>query len=159
MINEYERRIDLCSKAVEKATKKSKHRWGFAADYQGIEIEIETEVGEGKVIVLMDTGHGPRFPKYITLTVHGYIDHEVNKKVNIGGGGLTRSSKKFLPNEISVAWLTAAILDVAQTVKSICTTENMTKLKSEALVLRRKELKETSLAKYQTTFLKINSNK
>jgi len=154
---EYDRRIKLCSKAVDRATKKLGLSWGFAENYQGIEIRLDTEVGTGEVIILMDTGHGPRFPKYIVLTVHGVVDYDVNKNVNIGGGGIERSKNKFLPDQISEKWLKTAISNSAKTVRSICTAENMAKLKKEALALRRREINEYKSARFQRTRLTVAS--
>lgn len=155
---ECDQRIDLCSKAVEKATKKLKLDWGFAENYQGIEIKVDTEVGYGLVIVLMDTGHGPRFPKFVTLTVHGYVDYDVNKNVNISGGGIGRTKNKFLPDGISVKWLQEALSSTAKTVKSICTAKNMVRLKKEALALRRREINEHSSSRFQRTKLTVTSH-
>ncbi|HBC45049.1 MAG: hypothetical protein UX08_C0010G0007 [Candidatus Collierbacteria bacterium GW2011_GWB1_45_35] len=154
---EYDRRIKLCANAVEKATKKLRLGWGFAEDYQGIEIKVDTEVGYGMVIVLMDTGHGPRFPKFITLTVHGYVDYGVNKNVRIGGGGLLRSRNKFLPDQISEKWLKIAISNSAKAVQAICTAANMAKLKKEALAKRRLEIKSSQLARHKQTILNVTS--
>lgn len=155
MNDEYYRRINLCAKAVDKATKKLKlNDWHIAQDFQGIEINIDTEMGEGKVIVLVGTGHGPRFPKYITLTVHGVVRHEVNSHVRIGGGGFERSENKFYPDHISQKWLLDAISKVSKCVKTVCSTKNMERLKKEALALRREEtIKESGLARYQSTYL------
>ena len=141
---EYDRRIKFCAKAIDKATKKLKLQWGFAEDYQGVEIAIPTEVGDGQVIVLMDTGHGPRFPKFITLTVHGYVDYSVTKN-------------KFLPDQISEKWLKVAISNAAKTVQAICTTKNMAKLKKEALALRRQAVKDLKISPNQRTILTITS--
>ena len=154
---EYDRRIKFCAKAIDKATKKLKLQWGFAEDYQGVEIAIPTEVGDGQVIVLMDTGHGPRFPKFITLTVHGYVDYSVTKNIDICGGGLIRSKNKFLPDQISEKWLKVAISNAAKTVQAICTTKNMAKRKKEALALRRQAVKDLKISPNQRTILTITS--
>ncbi len=153
MNDEYERRKSLCSKAVNKVTKKLGLTWGFAEDYQGIEIKVDTEVGEGKVIILFETGHGPRFPKYITFAVHGYIDHQVNKRVSICGGGIGWTKTKFLPDKINLLWLQDAINNSAKSIKYICTSERMAYLQKEALELRRRELKEKLVTKHQETIL------
>jgi len=157
MNSEYYRRINLCSKAVDRATKRLRLDWGFAEDYQGIEIKVDTEIGYGMVIILMDTGHGPRFPKFITLTVHGYVEYDVNKNVSIGGGGLRRSKNKFLPDQISEKWLKMVISNSAKTIQEICTTENMARLKKEALALRRQEVKDSKVSRFQRTTLKVIS--
>ena len=154
-VDEYDRRIDLCGKAVAKATEKLGLRCHFASDYQGIEIRVDTETGIGKVIILMDTGHGPRFPKYVTLSVHGYVEKYINSKVNICSGGIASSESKFLPDQISTKWLHDAISKTASAIRSICTIENMEKLKVEALALRRQALKNSPLARYGSTTLHI----
>jgi hypothetical protein len=140
---EYHRRIHLCERAVLKAAKAAGLDACVTGEFQGCEVKVDTEVcADGRVIILMGTGYHPRFPKYVTLTVHGVIWRRVNKRVKISGGGLGRSEQKFLPDKISQAWLKKAITQAAQAVRETCTAKNMEKLRKEALAKRRQQLKE-----------------
>ena len=126
-------------------------------NFYSMEIKIDTEVRHGMVVVLMDTGHGPRFPKFITFTVHGFINHTVNKKVTVSGSGLVRSKNRFLPNQISKKWLETAISNSAETVQAICTADNMAGLEKEALALRHQELRDSNISLSRRTILRVDS--
>jgi hypothetical protein len=154
---EYWRRINVCAKAIRYAARFAGLEAGVTGEYQGCEMTVPTEVyADAKVVVLMGTGHAPRLPKYITLTVHGVIWQKINGKVSISGGGLGKSQQRFLPDDISYVWLKNAIITAANAVRDTCTEENMDKLRAKALAKRRQDCKERGdLARFGQTHLDV----
>ena len=158
---EYWRRLRLCEKKIFKAAEAvGLSNQEVMEDFQGCGLSVDTEVpAGGKVIVIMATGHAPRLPKYVTLEVHGVVWLEINQCVRISGGGLGKSEQKFLPDDISIAWLKKDITKASDAVRVICTAQNMEKLKKEALAKRRQEIKEGKSSTGQSTYLHLNENK
>ncbi len=157
---EYYRRVRLCERAILKAAKAVGLDGYVTGEYQGCEVKVDTEVfADGKVVVLMGTGYAPRFPKHVTLTVHGVVWREVNKRVKISGGRLGRSERSFLPDSISQAWLKKAVLKAAQAVRDTCTAQNIEMLEKKARAQRRQEIKESGkFARFQHTTLDVNTH-
>jgi hypothetical protein len=140
---EYLRRVRICENAIFRAAKCVGFEASVSSEYQGCGMPIKTEVyAEGEVIVLVTTGCGPRLPKYVSLTVHGVIWHRVNSRVYLSGHGLGTSTKDFLPNKISTAWLKTAILNAANVVREKCTAKNIALLREQALARRRQMVRE-----------------
>lgn len=153
---EYMRRLTLCTNAIYSAATQIGMIGGIAAEnFQGVELRVHTEApATAEVIVIMITGHGPRFPKNVTLEVHGYIEKEVNRRVRICAGGLASSKARFLPENISIAWLKEAIAKAEDAVRKAGTAENMERLRKKALAKRRSEFKSSRATVYTNTWLK-----
>lgn len=157
---EYNRRINLTTNAIFRAAKAVELQAEVTMEYQGCEIPVPNETDiDAKVIVLMITGHGPRFPKNITLTVHGAIHREINRKLIISTGGIGAVTEKFPPESISKKWLTKSISDVAKKLREICTAENMEAIEKEARKSRREKLREDNSLRSQITFFNILKKK
>jgi hypothetical protein len=160
---EYERRIGITTNAIFRAAKMAGFQAEATMEYQGCEIPVFNKTDtDAKVIVLMVMGykgHGPRFPKNITLTVHGTIHREINQKLIISTGGIGAGTKKFLPESISKKWLAESISDVAEKLREICTAENMETIEKEARKSRREKLREDDSLRNQTTFFNILKKK
>jgi hypothetical protein len=154
---EYHRRIGLCFSAIRTAVKPLNLSAGAAENFQGSETSIKTESwADARVIVLMGTGHGPRFPKHVTLTVHGVVWRKLNRNLAISGGGVASSKQSFLPNSISRSWLTDTVAKTVQTLQRICTAENIARLEKEARAKRRQSIKADPSARYSFTSLEVS---
>lgn len=141
---ENERRIALCERIICKVAKSVNLDGGPTSQFQGCVFPVETEIdSNGRVIVLLYVGEhfGLRLSRYVTLTVHGVVWRDINRRVRISGGGIESSTKKFLPGRISLSWIKEAMLRAGNGVKEICTVENMKKLQKEALAMRRLQIK------------------
>lgn len=157
---EYNRRIDLCVIAISRAAESVGLSAYITLEYQGCEVLVKNETNaDARVIILMGTGYGPRFPKYIALTVHGYIHKKITGKLFISGGKIGIVGGKFSPNEISEKWLTESISDVAKKLRKLCTKKSMEIIEKEARKKRRQEIKENGSALYQNTYFDIKDKK
>jgi len=118
---------------------------------------VETEAhADARVIVLMATGHGTRFPKRVTLTVHGAIWRKLNRNLAISGGGIASSERSFLPDSISRIWLKSAIAKTMKALQEICAAENIAKLEKEARAKRRQAIKTDPLQRHSLTTLDVS---